>query len=321
MQPLLAAIDVGGTKLGWALGTPEGEVLARGRQPTDPQAPPAPALEALLDELNAAAALQDQDPVALGCAVPGPFLQPEGRFLEVPNLPAWQGFEMAAFLRAAQPLPFVARNDANAGALAEWRWGAGRGASSVLMLTMSTGMGAGLVLDGRLVEGPLGFAGEIGHLRLSPDGPVGFGKRGSVEGYLSGPGMVQVAEQERLRAVQNGQSTCLSGGSLDPQRLCQAAMDGDSAAVCAVGRIATKLGELCALLTDLLNPDVIVVGTIGSAYPELFLPPAREVIEREALPRSAAHVRLVPSQLQARGDQSALALAASLACGELEDAR
>lgn len=312
MGSLLAAIDVGGTKLGWALGTPEGEVLVSGQRATDPAGDPRPALAEVLEDLQVAARAQGGPPAAYGVAVPGPFLQPEGRFLEVPNLPGWQGFGLVEYLEGLLDAPLVARNDANAGALAEWRWGAGRGAQSVLFLTMSTGMGAGLVLDGRVIEGPLGFAGEIGHLRLSPDGPVGFGKRGSVEGYLSGPGMVQVARQEVLSCVQGGVATGLATGELTPERLCEAARAGDPAATAATGRIAEKLGELCALLTDLLNPDVIVVGTIGSAYPDLFLAPAMEVVEREALPLAAKHVRLVPSGLSDRGNQSALALAADL---------
>ena len=313
MEPLLGAIDIGGTKLGWALGTKEGEVLVSGQRPTDPNAPPEPALAQLLDDLHAAAEDHGRPPISYGFAVPGPFLQPEGRFLEVPNLPAWQGFGLVEHLRGVLDAPFVAGNDANAGALAEWRWGAGRGAESVVFLTMSTGMGAGMVLGGRVIDGPLGFAGEIGHIRLSLDGPVGFGKRGSVEGYLSGPGMVQVAQQEVIACTQAGSQTVLAEGELTPIRLCEAAREKDLAALAAVERIAQKLGELCALLTDLLNPDVIVVGTIGSAYPDLFLGPAMEVVRREALQLAARHVRLVPSGLTDRGPQSALALAAGLA--------
>lgn len=309
---LLAAIDVGGTKLGWALGTPEGEVLVRGQRATDPAGAPEPALDQVLADLSAAAEARGEQPAAYGIAVPGPFLQPEGRFLEVPNLPGWQGFGLTEYLRGALDAPFQARNDANAGALAEWRWGAGRGANSVLFLTMSTGMGAGFVLDGRVIEGARGMAGEIGHMRLSPEGPVGFGKRGSVEGYLSGPGMVQVAHQEVLACVQAGVATTLAGGDLDPARLCEAARAGDPAGAAAVARIAEKLGELCAVLCDLLDPDVIVVGTIGSAYPDLFLEPAMDVVRREALPLAAANVQLLPSGLRDRGDQSALVLAAEL---------
>lgn len=312
----LAAIDVGGTKIGWALGTGDGRVLASGRRETDPGARPEALLAEALAGIEALAAEVDRGrPAALGVACPGPFLQPEGRFLEVPNLPRWQGFALLDFLRSRFDGPVAARNDANAGALAEWRWGAGRGAESLVFLTMSTGMGAGLVLGGRLYEGRSGFAGEVGHLRLAPDGPVGFGKRGSVEGYLSGPGIVQVAASEVLRARQLGTATCLADAPITPAAVCEAARAGDPAAAAAIEVCGRRLGELCALLVDLLEPEVVVLGTIGSAYPDLFLPRARAVVDAEALPRSAAGLRLVPSGLEDRGNQSALAVARDLAGG------
>lgn len=307
---LLAAIDVGGTKLGWAVGTASGEVLASDRRDTDHGADPEGQLEAVLASLDGMIEEAGRGPAAaLGVACPGPFQQPEGRFLEVPNLPPWQGFALTDFLRERREGPLRAMNDANAGALAEWRWGAAQGADTAVFLTMSTGCGAGLVLGGRLFEGPLGFAGEVGHLRLTADGPVGFGKRGSVEGYLSGPGMVQVAHAEALACAQRGTATELRADEASPERVCELARSGDPAAVVAVERCASRLGELCALLVDLLNPDVIALGTIGSAYPDLFLPRARLVLEAEAIPRAAAHVRLVPSGLTDRGNQSALAVA------------
>lgn len=308
----LAALDIGGTKLGWALGTPAGEVLARGERPTRADAGPEEQLDAVLADLDVAARERGR-PSALGVACPGPFLQPEGRFLEVPNLPGWQGFGLRAFLEQRFDGPVAAHNDANAGVLAEWMWGAARRADTAVFLTMSTGMGAGLLLGGRLFEGPRGFAGETGHLRLSPDGPVGFGKRGSVEGYLSGPGMVQVAEGERLRAVQRGEATRLTEvARLTPKLVCDAARAGDAAAVAAIDIVGRRLGELCALLVDLLEPEVVVLGTIGSAYPDLFVDRARAVIDAEAIPFSGSRVAVVPSGLADRGNQSALALAARL---------
>ena len=313
--PVLAAIDVGGTKVGWALGTATGEVVASDRRATDPAARPADLLEDALNGLRGLAS-EHGPPAALGVACPGPFLQPEGRFLAVPNLPAWQGFALTEFLRARFEGPVQAMNDANAGALAEWRWGAARGADTAVFLTMSTGMGAGLVLNGRLFEGARGFAGEVGHLRLAPDGPVGFGKRGSVEGYLSGPGIVQVARGEVLRATQRGEPTELPGtATLTPEAVCEAARRGDGAAAATVALVGDRLGQLCALLVDLLNPDVIVLGTIASAYPELFLERAREGIAAEAIDHAARHVELTTSGLADRGNQGALAVAAWAADG------
>ncbi len=307
---LLAALDIGGTKIGWALGDSSGRVLANGKMDTDHERPPEVLLKEALGQLGRLAEDRGSGkPPSLGVACPGPFLQPEGRFLEVPNLPRWQGFELKAFLHEHWPGPATAMNDANAAVLAERLWGAARGCNNAILLTMSTGMGAGLLIDGRLVEGSLGFAGEVGHIRLAQEGPVGFGKHGSVEGFLSGPGMVQVARAEVLRHEQLGLANTISPGELSPRSICEAAKMGNPVATAAVDQCARRLGELCAMLVDLLNPDVIVLGTIGSAFPELFIPTAQEVIDREAIPHSAEHVRLAPSGLEDRGNQSALAAA------------
>ena len=130
-------------------------------------------------------------------------------------------------------------------------------------------MGAGLWIGGRVHEGAQALAGGVGHIRLAGDGPVGFGKRGSVEGFCSGPGLVQLAFAERTRLVQLGKVTRLSEvGSLDAEIVCGLAAGGDEGAIHAVTRSGEAVGELCAMLVDLLNPDVIVLGTIGTACGE-----------------------------------------------------
>ncbi len=307
---VLAALDIGGTKIEVALGTEQGEVLAQQRFATDLSAAPADILGRALETLERLTNEVGQGPAAaLGVACPGPFLQPAGRFLDVPNMPTWTGFELLEWLNAALEIPVTTMNDANAGVVAETRWGAAQGANTAVFLTMSTGMGAGLWLGGRLFEGPAGFAGEVGHLRLAPDGPQGFGKSGSVEGYLSGPGMVQVAQAELTQQRQQGVSSSLDGLAITPEVLCQAASEGDSVACASVAYCAQRLGELCALLVDLLNPEVIVLGTIGSAHPELFIPGALEVVQEEALAMSREQVEIVPSALENRAALSALAVA------------
>lgn len=313
---LLAGLDIGGTKLAWSVGTADGTVLASERCPTDHARAPESLLQRALDGLwRLAESLDRGAPAALGVACPGPFLQPEGQFLEPPNLPRWQGFALTDFLAERVSVPFRAMNDANAGVLAEWTWGAARGTDTAVFLTMGTGMGAGLMIGGKLFEGPLGFAGEVGHLRLAADGPVGFGKRGSAEGYLSGPGLVQVARGEALRCRQLGLQTDLEDSdALTPERICELARSADRAALATIDICGRRLGELCALLTDLLNPDVIVLGTIGTAFPDLFLPRVRAVLDEEAIPRSAAHVEVCASGLAQRGEQSALVIAHSLTC-------
>lgn len=305
MSTRLFGLDIGGTKIGICLGDSEGRILASDRIVTRPDADPAVLLEAALEGLRGLGSGAQ----AIGMACPGPLSYERGCLLEVPNMPRWHGFPIVDFVSERMALPVRMMNDANASVLAEAYWGAARGVRSAVFLTMSTGMGAGLLLDGRVYEGPLGLAGEIGHIRLSEEGPVGFAKRGSVEGFLSGRGILQVAQAERLICEQAGEATGLTEGALTVERVCQLAAAGDAAAARVTERVGARLGQLCALLVDLLNPEVIVVGTIGAAWPQLFLPAARRVLAREAIAASAALVRLEPSPLSDRGNQTAIAIA------------
>lgn len=303
-----AGIDIGGTKIGVCLGDAGGALLWKDSFPCAREASPRDLLADALARIEGAS--EGRAPLALGVSCPGPFSAKTRSFLDPPNMPAWHGFAIEDFLRSRVSLPIVAKNDANALALAEHMWGAGRGASNLVFFTMSTGFGAGLVLDGKLYEGRGGFAGEVGHLRLSEEGPVGFGKRGSVEGWLSGPGMAQQARAERLRCEQVGETTALSACEvLDARALCEAAAAGDAAALRVTQRIGARLGQLMSLLVDVLEPELFVLGTIGRAWPQLFLEPAQEVLRREALAISCEGLRIVPSELRDHGAQSALALA------------
>ncbi|MEP0845823.1 MAG: ROK family protein [Phycisphaerae bacterium] len=316
MPAVLHGLDIGGTKIGVCIGDADGCVLASRRFATDHATDPAEILDRALGELEQLSAqLGTGSAAALGVACPGPYHAGRQRFLDPPNMPRWHGFALGEFLRARVAGPAAAMNDANAAVLAEWYWGAGVGFRNVVYFTMSTGMGAGFILDGRLYQGTDGFAAEIGHLPLEADGPVGFGRRGSVEGYLSGPGIVQVAEAERRVCRQTGEATALDAvaDGLSAANVCAAASAGDPAARRAIDRCAMQLGRLMAILTDVLNPELFVLGTIGSAYPELFIPRATVVLHEQAIRHSAEIVRVVPSGLTDPGSQQALAVARGIA--------
>ncbi len=307
-------IDIGGTKIGVCVGDDRGTILARAQIETNPDSRPEALLteawrllERQLSEVGGRAA-------AVGVPCPGPMSSHEGRLLDPPNMAAWHGFEVRRFVEKLSGLPTAIMNDANASVLAEVWLGAARGAQSAVFLTMSTGMGAGLYLGSDVYEGPDDLAGEVGHLRLDTTGPVGFGKIGSVEGTLSGPGMTQVVRSEILAAHQRGEpSPLLDAVTVGPREMCEAAVQGDSVALRAIDRIGDALGRLIAILTDLLNPEVVVLGTIGAAHPDLFIPRARAVVAREAITRSASRLRIEPSPLGIdRGDLAALAIARRL---------
>lgn len=310
-------LDIGGTKIGLCVGTIDGRVLASDRLVSDQTRSPDAILSECKTRLEALAAqVGGARVIALGAACPGPLDYKNGRFLNPPNNPAWHGFALRDWLTHNFACPSAMMNDANAAALAEWLWGAAKGCSAAVFLTMSTGMGSGLILDGRLYEGPAGLAGEIGRMRLSAsdDGPVGFGRRGSVEGYLSGPGMAQMAMSEAIACIHTNEHSLLvdayrARGAVETRELCEAARAGDAAARRVTDRIAHELGRITAIMTDVLNPEVFVLGTIGQAYPELFIPGAEKTLRAEAIPAAAEMVRIVPSSLQDRGNMQALAVA------------
>ena len=165
-------------------------------------------------------------------------------------------------------------HDGNAGALAEWYFGAGQGTQNMIYLTAGTGLGAGIILNGRIYRGSTDTAGEIGHIRIAEDGPLEYGKAGSWEGYCSGSGLVKLAH---LRQPQRWPKETTT------RDLVALALAGDADAVRLVAEMGTWLGKGLAILVDILNPQAIVVGTLGVVLGELLLAPARAVIQQEAL--------------------------------------
>ncbi|PIE22320.1 MAG: sugar kinase [Planctomycetota bacterium] len=310
---LLAGLDIGGTRIGVCLGRKNGAVIASQSFPTpQAQAPSATLSQCvlILRELQERHA-RGETLHAIGAAVPGPFDPKSGSFGDVPNMPRWHGFDFRTQLTELAGCPVFARNDANASMLAEALWGSAQDVSNAIFLTFSTGFGAGLWLDGRLYEGPRGLAGEIGHLRLSEAGPVGFGKCGSVEAWLSGPGIVQQAELEALCAKQRGEETKLSEPHLRTEFVFEVARLGDVAALRVIQQVAKKLGQTIAILADLFDPELVILGTIGIAHYDLLEAETRRVLHEEALELTARGLRIQPSQLQLREHRAALASAAS----------
>lgn len=302
--PALIGLDLGGTKC--AVAVPDGPAGVRevARFPT---AGPAATWERLRAEI---AALRPPADVVFGISCGGPLDAARGVILGPPNLPGWDEVPLVEQLTREFGGRAFLMNDANASALAEWQHGAGRGARHLVFLTLGTGLGAGLILDGRLYEGATGSAGEVGHVRLAPTGPVGFGKAGSFEGFCSGGGLARLA-RARL-ATHPGESLLqqLPLDHLDARELARAAAAGDAFALSVWQEVGTRLGEGLALLVDLLNPDRIVLGGIYPRCQPLLEPPLRAALEREALPGPAAACQIVPAALGEQiGSHAALAAA------------
>jgi glucokinase len=314
---LLAGIDIGGTKCAVCLARPADngpELLARRQFPTP--ASPEHALEGLATGL---AALLEGVPGerlrAAGVSCGGPLDSATGLVLSPPNLPGWDGVDVLAPFRERWQVPAALQNDANACALAEWRWGAGRGCRSLVFLTFGTGMGAGLILDGRLYSGASDMAGEVGHVRLADDGPLGYGKHGSFEGFCSGGGIARLAQARALAAIQDGNPPAFCPGlaalqTVTAEAVGLAAREGDPLALEIMHMVGHYLGHGLAVLVDILNPECIILGGIYGRQQDLLEPAARAVLQAEAHPHALQACHVLPAGLGEKvGDFAGLAVA------------
>lgn len=310
---IYVGFDVGGTKCAAVTGLVENgnvRILAR-----EAFATPASQVEAL-DKLCALAKklAGDEEILGIGISSGGPMNTATGELCNPPNLPGWSGLSLTDYASKRLHAPAVLENDANACALAEWRWGAGKGSGIMLFLTFGTGLGAGIVIGGRVLQGACGNAGELGHWRLADAGPSGYGKVGAFEGFCSGGGIAQLAQSVGLSYAQRGEAPEWYKGEISAKNVAIAAAAGDQAAIEVFDESARRLGQGLALVMDLLNPDCIVIGSVYTRAEELFQREMHRVLQREVLPASYEACRVVPAKLSdSIGDYAALSLAVQAA--------
>jgi len=317
MIPVLAGLDIGGTKCAVVLGVEDEKgikVVAKQSFPTP--GTPDSALLTMMDELEKL--LQEQNEMelkAIGISCGGPLDSKKGLILSPPNLPNWDRVDVVSLLKERFQVPVSLQNDANACALAEWKWGAGKGTNNMIFLTFGTGMGAGFILDGRLYTGTNDFAGEVGHIRLEDDGPIGFGKAGSFEGFCSGGGIARLAQMKAKEWLNQGRVTSVCSNqdeiaAITAKTVGEAAQAGDLFATEIYRIVGQKLGRGLALLVDMLNPERIIIGSIYLRQEALLKPIVMEELQKEALSYSLDVCTVVPSGLgESVGDLAALSVA------------
>lgn len=328
-RPYYLGLDIGGTKCAAILGRlsdssaakdcPERqpEILDRHVLATRDAASPDEIIDRLVASsrrmcggLPAGARL-----CGVGIACGGPLDSRRGLILSPPNLPGWDQIAITDQVSRSLGLPAWLLNDADAGALAEWRFGAGRGCRNLVFLTCGTGFGAGLILDGRLYSGSNDGAGEIGHVRISPTGPVGYGKAGSLEGFCSGGGIAQLGRMRVLEQTQQGVRVAFcdqAGGPehLSAQIIGAAADAGDPLARRILAEAGEYLGRGLAILVDLLNPERIIIGSVFVRSYAWIWPAAEAVLVQESLSRSYHNCQVVRAELGEKiGDLAALCIA------------
>lgn len=252
---------------------------------------------------------------AIGISCGGPLDSGNGVIMSPPNLPGWDNIEIVKMLKERFGVPVGLQNDANACALAEWKYGAGRGTENMVFLTFGTGMGAGLILNGKLYSGTNNMAGEIGHIRISDYGPIGYGKMGSFEGFCSGGGIARLGRSIAEEKLQRGEAVafCKSRDELESitaKSIAEYAKLGDADAVRVYDICAQKLGMGISVLIDILNPERIVIGSIFERSEELLRSNMEKVINSEALSHARKVCEIVPAQLgDSIGDWAAVAVA------------
>jgi glucokinase len=288
----VAGVDIGGTQCSVNVGTyGDGhfELVSRSQFPTHSRRGHDRILAEIEDGLRAAL-LRRPDIEVIGISCGGPMDAANGIIQSPPNLPGWDDVPVTARLREALGVRCVLENDANASAVAEWAYGAGRGAANLIYLTFGTGLGAGMILDGALYRGAGDLAGEVGHWRIGPDaGPVHYGKRGSFEGYCSGSGIVgwyQYFAENTTDEV-----------ALSAEVISRRAREGEELAMRVFDQAARQLGNGIAILVDALAPELVIVGGIYRYATDLLESGMWRALAAEGHPRLVKGMKVVPSRL------------------------
>ena len=251
---------------------------------------------------------------SIGISCGGPLDAGKGLILSPPNLPRWDRADVYTPLKKAFGVPVMLQNDADACALAEWSMGAGKGCRNMIFLTFGTGMGAGLILNNELYSGTTSMAGEVGHIRMEKEGPFGYGKYGSFEGFCSGGGIAKLGRMMAEEALREGKTPlfCQSEAELDSiscKSIAEALEQGDELAAELFDTVGTYLGRGLSVLIDILNPEMIVIGSIYARQKNVLDKKMREALEQEALPVSRKACRIVPASLgELIGDYAAVSV-------------
>ena len=297
---LKIGLDIGGTKCAISTGECEDgaiKIFSREEFPTA-----GISWQQVLDEFarrieHQTSNFKHQTIGAIGISCGGPLDSKRGVIMSPPNLLGWDDVPVVDFFKERFGVPVSVQNDANACALAEYLYGSGRGAKNMVFMTFGTGLGAGIIIDGKLYSGANDNAGEIGHIRLAPTGPVGYNKEGSAEGFCSGAGIARLAKIRK-------------GLDLTTKEIFARVRAGDPDCTEVFRESAEKLAAILAFTIDILNPEVIALGGVFMRNADLFMPIVDPILNREALPLARKVCRIVPAELGENiGDYAALAVA------------
>lgn len=315
----LLAADVGGTKTATAVVTCGGEVLHTAKEPTARDGPQAlcDQVVAMLQEGLRVAGVRRADLLGLGVGVPAVVDASHQVVVWAPNLPGWSDVPLADLLQRRLGLPVHIEYDGHAAVLGEWWLGAGRGHQSVVMVIVGTGIGGGMILDGRLYHGADQLAGAAGWQVLATRRVEEDEARrvGHWESLAAGPAIARLAARKLQESTQPSLLRACPADALSASRVFDAARQGDAVANTIVGEVAEALGVGIANLVSVLNPEVVILGGSVGIQGDLLLAPVREVVRQSAQPVSARRVRIVTAELGERAGLLGAARAVLLARG------
>jgi glucokinase len=311
----VAGVDLGGTKIVSVVATPEGRILSSDRCLTEAAEGPDAVIGRMVASVRRAAAeagLRENDLRGVGICAPGPYDFRRQVVTHPPNLPGWHDVPVARMVSEALGLPALLENDANAAAYGEHRFGAGRPYRHMVYITISTGIGGGLIIDGSIYGGASGGAGEVGHMTLEKDGPLcGCGGRGHLEALASGTAIAR----EARALLDEGRCPVLArlvkeGRALDAETVHLAAQQDDADARGVIEQAGRYLGLGLANIINEFNPQAIVIGGGLVGMGDMILDPARAAAEEQAFHESFSDADILKAEL---GEQAGVLGVAALA--------
>jgi len=315
---LVCAVDLGGTNLRAATVDRDGHIHQRARFPTPQTTDPQEIVSAIAAAVAECAKQAAGQIRYVSVVVPGSVQPQSGLTVNAPNVPAIVGFALKEALESRLEQPVLIENDANAAAVGEMWFGAGRGLKTIVCFTLGTGVGSGVILNGEIWRGIDGTGGEIGHTSVDPCGGVQCkcGNTGCLEVYASATGLVRIA-RELLPLHPQSALQEIAAADLSAKAIAHAAQHGDACALAAFETMATRLGIGVANIVNALNPEAIVIAGGVSAAFDLFAPRVRAEVMRRAFPVPAQRCRIVKAEC---GDDAGLVGAARLAFDAQESA-
>lgn len=305
--PYIVGVDIGGTKVACVLADVGGNILARQWQPTRVHEGWQAVVQQLFqmtEQVLDGVRLQQVRGIGISCG--GPLDSRKGIVYSPPNLPGWDAVPIKRLFEERFGLPTRLENDANATALAEHRFGAGRGTRNMVFMTWGTGIGGGLILDGKLYRGTNDLAGEIGHTTVLLDGPLcGCGKRGCLEALASGPSIARRARELAKESPESLVWQRTSPEEVTAQHIVEAASEGDIFARFVLAEAATYMGIGIANVAQVLNPERVVLGTLAVKAGDMVLEPLRRALAVHAWGRVREVLQVVPAELGDRAQDLA----------------